>query len=108
MLWLLRIYLIKKSLSSAKFNSELKIILYITNGSDGNFEIYTGSDITLIPDNENYSYANTYLTAAKPVGASYNGMDQMDINSLQALSVEGYRTANAITTQADLQEYFNN
>ena len=91
-----------------EFNSELKIILYITEGSEGTFDVYNGTDITLIPDNETYTYANTYLTAAKPVGSSINGKDQMEIDGLQALSIEGYRTANALTTENDLQEFFNN
>ena len=91
-----------------EFNSELKIILYITEGSEGTFDVYNGNDISLIPDNEKYTYANTYLTAAKPVGSSVNGKDQMDIDALQALSIEGYRTANALTTDNDLQEFFNN
>ena len=91
-----------------EFNSELKIILYITEGQDGNFTVYTGNDISLVPDNENYPYANTYLTAAQPFGSSENGQDQMDIDALQQITVEQYRTANALTTENDLTEFFNN
>ena len=91
-----------------EFNSEIKVILYITDGESGKFDVYNGTDISLIPDNETYPYANTYLTAAKPIGSSYGGKDQMDMDSLQALAVEGYRTANALTTENDLQEFFNN
>lgn len=91
-----------------EFNSELKIILYITDGGDGNFDVYNGKNISLVPNNEKYSYANTYLTAAKPIGSSQNGQDQMSIDALQSLAVEGYRTALALTTDNDLAEYFSN
>lgn len=91
-----------------EFNSEIKIILYITEGSDGNFDVYNGTNISLVPDNELISYANTYLTAAKPIGSSADGTDQMDIDGIQSMAAEGYRTALALTTDNDLQEYFNN
>lgn len=90
------------------FNSDLEITLYITEGADGNFDSYTGDDIALVPDNETHQYGNTYLTAAKPVGASADGGSQMSLDALQSLAVEGYRTATALTTENDLNEYFNN
>lgn len=91
-----------------EFNSELKIILYLTGGFDGNFDTYVGTNITCVPDSETYAYANDYLSAAQPVGSSKDGKDETDTEALQALAVEGYRTANAITTDSDLQNYFNN
>lgn len=91
-----------------EFNSELEIILYITEGSAGNFDEYNGTDITLIPNTEKYTYSQTYLVAAKPVSSSENGRDSKTVDDLQALAVEGYRTANALTTSHDLQQYFLN
>lgn len=91
-----------------EFNSELKIILYMTEGVDGEFDVYTGNDVTLVPSTEKYFYGNNYLVAAQPIGSSQDGTDQMDIDSLQALTVEAYRTANALTTDSDLSNYFAN
>lgn len=91
-----------------EFNSDLRIILYITKGIDANFKSYNGTNIKLVPNNEVYDYANTYLTAAKPIGASDDGQDQLSLEGLQSLAVEGYRTANALTIENDLQEFFNN
>ena len=91
-----------------EFNSNLRIILYMTKGADGNFDVYKGKNISLIPSNEKYNYANSYLTAAMPVGASQGGRDQQGVEVLKALSVEGYRTALALTTESDLQQFFNN
>lgn len=91
-----------------EFNSELEIILYITEGSTGNFDVYNGTNITLIPNNTRYNYSTSYLTAAKPIGSSAEGRDSKSVSDLQALAAEGYRTANALTTDHDLQIYFNN
>ena len=91
-----------------EFNSNLRITLYMTKGIDGNFEVYKGKNISIIPSNEKYNYANSYLTAAMPVGASQGGRDQQGVEVLKALAVEGYRTALALTTESDLQQFFNN
>lgn len=91
-----------------EFNSELEIILYITEGVDGNFDVYNGTNITLSPSNEKYAYSYPYLVGAKPIGASLGGTDAKTIDDLQALTVEGYRTAKSLTTDHDLQQYFNN
>lgn len=91
-----------------EFNSQVQVILYITEGQDGNFDTYNGNNISIVPNYEKYKYNSSYLVAATPVGASQNGSDEKDIEALQALTVEGYRTANALTTDNDLQLYFNN
>lgn len=91
-----------------EFNSEIEITLYITEGIDGNFDTYTGDNISAVVDEDSVQYDESFLTAARPVGASADGMDQLSIEGLQSLAAEGYRTANALTTDNDLQEYFNN
>lgn len=90
------------------FNANLKVVLYITDGAAGNFDVYNGIDISCVPNTEVYTYANNYLVGAQPVGSSLYGKDEKDIDTLQALAVEGYRTALALTTDNDLQEFFNN
>lgn len=91
-----------------KFNSKLRIILYMTEGADGDFDVYNGTNIVITPYTENYPYAKAFLTAAKPLGASQGGRDQGTLESLQEITVENYRTATALTTENDLQEFFNN
>lgn len=90
------------------FNSELKIIVYTTRGSGGNFESYTGNNIKITTNPSTYGYDESFLVAAKPIGSAANGDDNLGIDSLQALAVEGYRTALALTTENDLLQYFNN
>ena len=102
-----------------EFNSELRIVLYYTMGADGKFDTYEGNDISMIPDTGEDDleidittalpiYAEQYLTAAQPITASKDGRDQLELDAIQALAVEGYRTANAITTDNDLASYFLN
>lgn len=91
-----------------EFNSEIQIILYITLASGGNFDMYNGTDIQVVNDSERYQYPVKYVMSAKPFTSSVGGMDRMEMEALQALSVESYRTAMALTTENDLQEYFNN
>lgn len=98
----------KDNFFTPKFNSEIKVILYLTDGEAGKFDVYKGTDIQLVPSNDKYIYANRYLVAAQPIGSSKNGQDQMDIDALQQITVENYRTATAITTEPDLYEFFNN
>ena len=91
-----------------EFNAKLKIILYLTDGEDGNFDLYEGDNITITPNTETYHYTYAYLSAARPIGASLGGQNQGDLANLQNITVENYRTATALTTENDLQEYFNN
>ena len=90
------------------FNSEIEVTLYTTLGSEGNFEIYRGSNIEVITESDRYDYQEKFAMSSYPLSASEGGLDRMEMDALQALTVEGYRTANALTTDNDLQEFFNN
>lgn len=90
------------------FNSQLKVILYITNGASGNFNVYNGTNITMAYDQNEYVYTYPFLTAAKPISASINGVSRLDLEALRNLTVEGFRTAMALTSENDLQQYFLN
>ena len=91
-----------------EFNSDIQVILYYTNGESGNFDVYNGNNIELSTDSEKYDYQFPYLMTVKPVGAAQGGSDQESIDGLQESVVTAYRTANAITTESDLREFFNN
>jgi len=98
----------KDSFWQPEFNSEIKVILYLTRGASGVFKSYNGTDISMVYDTTSYTYANRYLVAARTLTSSENGRDSVGLDALQAFAVEGYRTAMAITTEPDLQFYFNN
>lgn len=90
-----------------KFNSELMIIVYTTLGEDGNFDYYDGNDF-VVSKGDKYEYPNSWMITAKPIGSATGGKDRLTIEGLQKMTVQGYTTANALTTENDLQTYFDN
>lgn len=91
-----------------EFNSELMIVTYTTMGKYGNFDSYNGENISLTKNNDTYQYDYSWAVSEKPLGSSAGGMDALSKSALQDLTVEGFSTANALTTEHDLQLYFNN
>lgn len=91
-----------------KFNSEVKVVMYLTKGSAGKFDQYTGSDVPIVCDSEEYEYNQDFIIAAMPTTPSTGGCDVGDIEELRRLVVEQFSTANAMTTDNDLEMYFNN
>lgn len=90
------------------FNSELRIVLYTTMGKKGNFETYTGNNITVETNSDTFEYNGKITIAVKPMSDSSGGADKLGLDALQALSVEGYSTANEISTETDIMQYFYN
>lgn len=90
-----------------KFNSEVKIVVYNTLGNSGNFDMYKGDNVSISKDSD-YDYNRSWVITAKPVTASKNGKDPLTDEGLQALTVEGFSTATVLSTEQDLQTYFNN
>ena len=97
----------KDSYFQPKFNSELMIIVYTTLGEDGNFEYYDGTNYD-VTKGDKYEYQNSWMLVAKPIGSATGGKARLTTEGLQRLTVEGYSTANALTTEHDLQLYFDN
>ena len=97
----------KDSYFQPKFNSELMIITYTSLGSNGNFKEYTGNEISMLKDDD-YEYEHSWMIIAKPMGSSVGGTDPISLEALRELTVEGFTTANSITTEHDLSTYFNN
>ena len=91
-----------------EFNTEIKVIIYKTLGAAGNFDTYNADVIVSGPVDDPYGYNISSMIGARSIGASQGGMDQETMEGLKAKTLEGYRTANAITTESDLQEFFNN
>lgn len=98
----------RDSYFTPKFNSELKVILYLSKGKEANFDAYTGTNITVEPDTTVYNYNNSIVMAAKPLSGSVGGDDRLGLDELQALTTECYRTAMALTTEPDLNTFFSN
>lgn len=97
----------KDSYFQPKFNSELMIVVYTTLGAEGNFEYYDGVQYE-VSKGERYEYNTSWMVVVKAITSATGGKERMDVEGLQRLTVEGYSTANAITTEHDLQTYFDN
>ena len=91
-----------------EFNSELMIVTYTSIGADGNFDMYNGENFSLLKRNDKYQYDYSWAITAKSLSASAGGKDALSMDGLQSLTVEGFATANALTTEHDLSIYFNN
>lgn len=92
-----------------EFNSRIKVILYLTDGSDGNFLDYTGSNIKVITQSDRYHYNNGCVIAARNLdGGAKGGTNMKSIDALQSITVENFSTATALTTDSDLNVYFKN
>lgn len=90
------------------FNSSVKVVMYLTDGVKGNFDIYEGKDISVITTSERYAYNDNFFITAVVMSPSVGGTDTASMEELQALTVESYRTGTIYATDNDLMEYFNN
>ena len=91
-----------------EFNSELLIVLYQTEGEDADFDEYTGTNISISKTSSKYQYNYAWGITAKPIGSSYGAKNAISQDGLKELTIEGFTTANALTTMHDLEVYFNN
>lgn len=91
-----------------KFNSEINIDYTITSGEKGNFPLYTGNDITVVPASDTYGYNNNIVLFAIPQSASFNGKNKPSLEELKNIVIEKYSTVDSYTNENDLQLYFNN
>lgn len=98
----------RESYFQPDFNSEIKVVLYITDGKSGNFDSYKGKDVTVVTTSDRFAYNDNFFVMAMPLGGAVGGTDARTLEELQALTVEGYRTATVYATDNDLMEYFNN
>jgi len=91
-----------------KFNSEIKIYIFNTIGSKGNFPLYQGNNISVIPKSEKYEYNNNIILFAITQTESKLGLDILPRTELQQNTVKKFSTVESLTTENDLQLYFDN
>lgn len=98
----------KDSYFQPEFNSDVRIVMYTTTGAEGNFDVYTGDDVTVITTGEKYEYNSHCIMAAVPVGSSTGGTNSITLEELRDRVIESYSTATVLSTENDLRFYFNN
>lgn len=90
-----------------KFNSELVVEYYTTNGSKGNFDLYKGYDIEVYRNSEKYEANSRVPVIAIVQSASTTGKDTLDLLELRDRTADCFATVDSYTTEADLQRHFN-
>jgi len=92
-----------------EFNSQLRIILYTTKGKEGNFKTYdSDSGVRVVRDPERFNYSENFTLGAVVASSSSGGMDNMSIEDLRRIVVTQFRTATVLSTDNDLELYFEN
>ncbi len=85
-------------------NSDITIQLYITSGSEGNFEYSEEKTIRITSD----KYTNLYcIIAQRGEDGSSGGLDRQDIEQLQHIIPKEALSRGSITTLTDLRNFFN-
>lgn len=91
------------------FNSKIEATIYTCRGAASNFDEYDRkAGVPVQKTGEKYSYnANTKMVALC-YGGSIGGLDKGDIELLRDDVILAHNTANVLTTEHDLQMWFNN
>lgn len=92
---------------SPDFNSKIEYTIYTTRGKAGNFDSYDrNSGVPVKKTGERFSYNADTMMVALCYSGSIGGMDRGNIETLRDEIILSYNTANVLTTDNDLQLWF--
>lgn len=89
------------------FNSEFLVNYYVTTGQKGNFPLYMGDNITILPKSDIYEYNNKIILFGIAQTESTGGTDRLTVQELKKLVIERHSTSGSYNTENDLQTYFS-
>ena len=90
-----------------KFNSEIMVEYYTTNGTEGNFDMYLGDNVEVYRNSEKYENNARVPVLAIVQSASTGGTDKPTLMDLRDMTADAFATVDSYTTEADLQRHFN-
>lgn len=91
-----------------EFNSKIEYTLYVCNGKSANFTTYTRTDsIPVKKTGDRFEYNMDTLMAGFCLSASQGGLDKGSTETLRSQVLIAYNNSNAITTDRDLQLWFD-
>lgn len=90
-----------------KFNSEIVVDYWETDGSGGNFDQYIGANVEVYRNSEKYQNNARVPVIAIPQSASTGGDDRLTIYELRDRVADAFATVDSYTTESDLQRHFN-
>ena len=89
-----------------KFNSEIIVRVYTSEGKDGNFNQFK-EDLVCSSNSEKYPYNSNFTILGRVSGSATGGKDQMISEQFRNKVLQAYATNMTITTDNDLQFYFD-
>lgn len=89
------------------FNSQLKIEMYTTLGSEGNFKDYTGEELSIAAVSTKYESNSGLIFIGNVRGSSLGGYDAKSNEELKIEVIKAFSTVKSFTTANDLTLYFN-
>ena len=89
------------------FNSQLKIEMYTTLGSEGNFKDYTGEELSIAAVSTKYESNAGLIFIGNVRGSSTGGYDAKSNEDLKIEVIKAFSTVKSFTTANDLTLYFN-
>lgn len=89
------------------YNSELKICIYTSIGSEGNFTKYSGEDITISGVSTKYDSNKGLIFLGTVRDGSTGGNDAKTVEELRNDVIKAWSTAKVFSTSNDLTLYFN-
>jgi hypothetical protein len=90
-----------------EYNSDIIVEIYTTQGSEGNFDDYTGDQISIEPKYEKYASNRGMVFMGAVIGSSVGGSDRKTIDELKNDTIKAYSTMKAFSTTNDLNLYFD-
>lgn len=90
-----------------EYNSDIIMEIYTTQGSTGNFEEYTGDQVSIAAKYDKYASNRGIVFMGNVVGSSTGGSDRKTIDQLKNETVKAYSTMKSFSTTNDLNLYFN-
>lgn len=97
----------KENYFKPKFNSEILVEYYTTDGENGNFERYLGNNVEVYRNSEKYENNNRVPIIAIPQTASTGGKNKPTLMNLRDMAADAFATVDSYTTESDLQRHFN-
>ena len=89
------------------FNSKIEYTVYYTTGEKANFDSYDkSSQIPVRKVGEKYSYNSNSMMVALCCSGSSGGANRGTVDDLRSETIAAFNTANAITTDKDLDYWF--
>lgn len=89
-----------------EFNSTIRVVIYTTDGAKGNFNSYTGDNISIITTAERYNENNGLILFGQCSGNSRGGKNSPTMEEFRDMVVAAQSTVLSYTTDNDLALYF--